>query len=356
MSKWIVPVLALLMLSFAVAYAVHSQQVPPIQPPPVVPATNPFGDVVAGTGFVEPANEASGHSMTSVGAERPGVVVNIPVHIGQIEQSGDVLLQLDCRTANADLKVREAAVKVAEATLDKLEQQPRTEEVPPLEAQVQANLAAHAAMVDIRERDRRLSKTKSITEQELFASEKAARAAEAQLAVSKANLALLKAGAWEADKAIARASLELARAQRDQALTNVRLLEVRAPVTGSVLQINIRCGEYVACSPSQSLIVMGNLEPYHVRVSIDEEDIPRLKLNGPARAVLRGDPQRREAPLTVVRIEPAVVPKTSLTGANTERVDTRVMQVIYSVDPQDPLVLEQKILVGQLLDVFIDVR
>lgn len=57
-----------------------------------------------------------------------------------------------------------------------------------------------------------------------------------------------------------------------------------------------------------------------------------------------------------VRLEPYVVPKTSLTGINTERVDTRVVQVIYAVDPNNRLVQEKKFLVGQLVDVFIDAR
>ena len=59
-------------------------------------------------------------------------------------------------------------------------------------------------------------------------------------------------------------------------------------------------------------------------------------------------------PLSFVRLEPYVLPKTSLTGVNTERVDTRVVQLIYAVDPENPLVLDSKILVGQLMDVFID--
>jgi hypothetical protein len=44
-----------------------------------------------------------------------------------------------------------------------------------------------------------------------------------------------------------------------------------------------------------------------------------------------------------------VVPKRSLTGDNTERVDTRVLQVIYALDG-DPTA----VYVGQQLDVFID--
>jgi hypothetical protein len=50
-----------------------------------------------------------------------------------------------------------------------------------------------------------------------------------------------------------------------------------------------------------------------------------------------------------VRFEPFVVPKKSLTGDSTERVDTRVLQVIYQIENGNlPL------FVGQQMDVFID--
>jgi hypothetical protein len=101
---------------------------------------------------------------------------------------------------------------------------------------------------------------------------------------------------------------------------------------------------------------MGSLKPLHVRVNVDEEDLPRLELNAPARAKVCGDARQEELPLTFVRLEPYIVPKASLTGANTERVDTRVVQVVYALDPSNRLVREKKVLVGQLVDVFIETR
>jgi hypothetical protein len=53
-------------------------------------------------------------------------------------------------------------------------------------------------------------------------------------------------------------------------------------------------------------------------------------------------------PLRFVRVEPYLIPKKSLTGDSTERVDTRVMQVLFAIAPGT------KILPGQQLDVFID--
>jgi HlyD family secretion protein len=46
----------------------------------------------------------------------------------------------------------------------------------------------------------------------------------------------------------------------------------------------------------------------------------------PARAKIRGDASQQEVPLSFVRLEPYVLPKTSLTGVNTDGVDTRVVR------------------------------
>ncbi|HVX12783.1 MAG TPA: HlyD family efflux transporter periplasmic adaptor subunit [Pirellulales bacterium] len=354
--KIIAPLLALLFLVFAVAHALHSQRAEPIVPPPVTPATSPFGHTVAGTGFVEPSTESSTQSTISVGSQLSGVVTQVAVHIDQTVHEGDLLFRLDNRQATAAFRICQAAVANAKAQLNKLELQPRPEEVPALEAKVTLDEANLSELKDVRDRDRKLAVSREITQQQLVAAELAVTSGEAQVEVSKANLALLKAGAWKPDRLIAAAGVEQAQAQLEQAQTMLDLLQVRAPVAGTILQINVRAGEFVSASPTQSLIVMGNVDPLHVRVSIDEEDLPRLKLDAPARGKLRGDPQQREIPMKFVRIEPYVIPKVSLTGINIEKVDTRVMQVIYAINVEHPLVKERKVLVGQLLDVFIDVK
>jgi multidrug resistance efflux pump len=176
----------------------------------------------------------------------------------------------------------------------------------------------------------------------------AAVQAREQLARARADYALLKAGAWEPDKAIARAAVVLARSQLEQTQTELERLKVRASVDGEVLQVNVRPGEYVGTPPGQALVVLGNVHRIHVRVDIDEHDIPDFRPGAPARATLRGKP-RQAFPLKFVRVEPYVIPKKSLTGDNTERVDTRVLQVIYALDGR-----EKNVYVGQQLDVFIE--
>jgi hypothetical protein len=119
-----------------------------------------------------------------------------------------------------------------------------------------------------------------------------------------------------------------------------------------ILQVNVREGEFVGAPPSQPLVVLGSVALMHVRVDIDEHYIPRAyKYFRPeviARASPRGDPSIK-IPLQFVRVEPYVIPKKSLTGDNTERVDTRVLQVIYAVTEDCPVLY-----VGMQLDVFLD--
>jgi multidrug resistance efflux pump len=355
LQKILLPVVALGLLVFAAIHAYLSGRPVPDQMPPLPPPTSPFGHTLAGAGIVEPSTEASGSSAIAVGSQLPGVVSRVCVRIGQEVKKGDLLFELDRRQAEADLQVRQAAVVVAQAQLRRLQFQPRPEEVPPSKAQVKAAEANLRQLEDQRNRDRKLGPL-SLSEQDRIAHELAYRQAHSQWLLAKANLALLEAGAWEPDKVIARANLEQARAAVVQARVNLDLLRVTAPVDGTILQVNVRPGEYVACAPGAGLVLMGRLKPIHVRVNIDQEDIPRLALNAPARAKLRGDPGQEAIVLRFVRLEPYVIPKMSLTGANTERVDTRVAQVIYALDPQHRLVQEKKVLVGQLIDVFIDTR
>ena len=302
--KYVLPLLAIGMLVFAVAHALSIQRPEPETPPPVPPALSPFGDTVAGAGMVEPSTEASGSSLIAVGSQLAGAVVKVNVHLSQVVKAGDVLFELDDSLTAALLKVNDAQVAASQATV--------------------------AMNKDQRDRGLQMLSTRAIAEQDMVTLEQTYLTSVSQL--------------------------ELAKAQVGQTKTQLALLKVRAPVDGTILQVNIRPGEYVSTFGGQSLILMGNLQPLHIRVNVDEEDLPRLRMNAPARAKIRGDTRQEEVSLSFVRLEPYVVPKTSLTGVNTERVDTRVVQVIYAVDPNNRLVKEKKVLVGQLVDVFIDAR
>jgi hypothetical protein len=120
-------------------------------------------------------------------------------------------------------------------------------------------------------------------------------------------------------------------------------------VFSEILKLNVRAGEFAAAgiTPEPPLL-LGRLVPLHLRVDVDEQDAWRVEPRAKAVAAVRGNPSQQTT-LEFVRFEPYVVPKRSLTGGSAERVDTRVLQVIYRFKP-DGFAIQ----VGQQMDVFIE--
>ncbi|MBL8821223.1 MAG: efflux RND transporter periplasmic adaptor subunit [Planctomycetia bacterium] len=353
LSKYGMPLFATGLLVFAISHVLGMQKTPPKLDPSVPPARSPYGSTVAAAGLVEPTTEN-----INIGAAVPGVVYALQVKVGQKVQQGQPLFTVDNRHLEAQKKARESELLSAQAQLDKLMSMPRPEEIPVKQAKLreaQANLSDQELLW---KRSKGLYETAgrsgAITEEEYIRRRQAYEMAQQQELAAQADLKLLLAGAWEADKAVARATIAQAQAQLDMVKTEIERTIVRASVSGEVLQVNVRPGEYVSNVPGQgqSYVVIGNVDQLHVRVDIDEHDIPRFKSGAIARANPRGDANQFHQ-LRFVRIEPFVVPKRSLTGNTTERIDTRVLQVIYAVQPasQD----SPRLYVGQQVDVFIDI-
>jgi multidrug resistance efflux pump len=339
---FLLPVAAAAMLSFAVYHVVHAQQDKPLAQPVVTPAEAPFTDSVAGVGVVE----ASTDNVT-IGSPVPGVVGEVFVQAGQSVKAGAPLFRLDDRQAQAEVKAREASLAVARAQLARLEALPRPEELPASEARIREASASVVDRESLLLQAERNHSQKIIGEEQLNHHRQLLQVARAQLARAQAEHNLLRAGAWEPDKAIARTTVAQGQAVLDQARTELDRLTVRAPVSGTILQVNVRPGEYAGPPFNPAPVVLGSVQPLHVRVDIDAHDIPRFRPGVSARATLRGD-SRRELTLSFVRVVPFVVPKRVLTGDITERVDTRVLQVIYALEPG-----KRPVYVGQQMDVFI---
>ncbi|HWB03946.1 MAG TPA: efflux RND transporter periplasmic adaptor subunit [Verrucomicrobiales bacterium] len=263
----------------------------PDLPPPVAPPVKPYTSSVAASGIVESLSEN-----ISVGVPQAGLVTKVLVKVHDCVKEGQPLFALDDRELQAQLKVNDANVATAGATLRRLQDQ--------------------------------LDRLKGV---------KDPRAISAEEVRTKEN-----------DVAVAQAQLDAAIALVGQNITLLERLTVRAPRAGSILQVNVRPGEYAAVSPKTPPMILGDMDRLQVRADVDEQNAPRLQPGQNATAYLKGD-TAKPIDLHFVRVEPYVVPKVSLTGSSTERVDTRVLQVIYSFErPKD-----RPVYVGQQVDLFV---
>jgi len=339
----LLPTVALAAFSYMVWHVSTTSKATPQTEPVVPPARSPFDDVVAGVGQIEPRSEN-----IEVAAVVPGTVAEVAVRVGDRVSAGDVLFRLDDRQRQSELAVQEAQLAEAQATLRRWEQQPRAEDLPPSEARVARYRADLKLREDQLERTRKLVAQRALTEQELIEREQAYHAAQAKLLQAQAEDARLKAGAWEADLQVARAQVRRSQELVNQARVELDRLVVRAPIRGTVLKVDVRPGEYVGTPPGQPLIILGDVEQLHVRVDIDEQDLPRFEPGMPGRGFVRGDAEQPLA-LKFVRIEPFAEPKRSLTGFGSERIDTRVLQVIYAIESAP-----REVYVGQQVEVFLE--
>jgi HlyD family secretion protein len=289
-----------------VSRAQSAKEAPTSGEPPVAPATKPFTHAVAATGILEALSEN-----VAIGVPVAGLVTTVNVKVNDPVKQGDPLFSLDDRELRAEelsIKAQEAIARaqigVSEAQLKKFETQ----------------LARLESVQDPR----------AVSRDDLENRKQDVRVAQAQLAAAEAQLV-------STNTALQRIALLIER------------LTVRAPRDGNVLQVNVRAGEYAATSPKAAAMIVGDIDKLQVRADVDEQNASRIRPGQKAFAYLKGDP-KVTFPLEFVRLEPYVIPKVSLTGASTERVDTRVLQVIYSLKrPETP-----PLYVGQQVDVFIE--
>ena len=276
----------------------------PTPEPLVPPPQSPYADSIGGRGLVESVNEN-----VRIAPATSGLIREVMVKVGEKISKGDVLFAMDDRDALSQVKVQQAQVAV-------------------LEAQVATAQTIVADRKDQLDRSIRLREKNVSSEDEAKRNLFAWQAADRQLQSTLADL-------------------DLARARLADARIRLDLLTIRAPRDGTVLQVNIRPGEYTMVNSSETAILLGDISQLQLRVDVDESDAPSIREGCTGIAFLKGS-REKSVPLEFVRIEPYILPKKSLSGESNERVDTRVLQIIFRFEnPTFP------VYVGQQMDVFL---
>lgn len=302
----ILPILAVIGLVVAIGVAVRSQKKNPPAEPVAQPAQAPYASYIGGAGIVEASTEN-----IQLGTSIAGIVKTVFVKVGDTVRQGDTLFLIDDRELGANLLVKEASLVQAEGALEE-------------------------AKASLQDYETRFKLVQNVTDR---------RALSVDDFEQRKNAVLL----YKAKLVSAKAEILAAQAALQAARTDLDRLLVRAPVDCMVLQVNIRPGEYAQTGVlADPLMLLGDNNLLHVRVDIDENDAWRFKPGSQAMAFMRGN-SKLNCAIKFVRTEPYITPKESLTGDSTERIDTRVLQVIYGFDRN-----ALPAYVGQQMDVFIE--
>lgn len=295
LRRIVIPLLAISGIGLCVFMVYFSTKKPKTPPILFSPPTSPYKHYIAGEGVIE-----SAYKNITIAPAFNQLISDIYVTVGSIVKKDAPLFKLNTQHLEAQLIQAQQDQKTAETNYKN--------------QKVQYSFYT------------RLKNKSAVSEQAYQATFYAMKVAEQQLESAKAAVNVIK--------------------------TDIALSTTRAPIDGEVLQVNIRVGQFANSNPfsNTSLILFGDTRVYHVRIDIDEEDSWRLIKGAPATAFLRGN-SRIAIPLEFVYLEPYIIPKISLSGSDVERVDTRVLQVVYQL-PKD----KYPVYAGELLDIYLEAK
>ena len=200
-----------------------------------------------------------------VKSKASGEILQLYAETGQVVKRGAPLVRIDARNANNALSQAQADLDVAKAKLtNSTSQKQRADE---------------------------LFKTQSITEQEHE---------QALLDYADARSAVVRS----------QVDVDNARIQREDT-------DVRAPITGTVLEKDIERGQVIASATSNvsggtTLMKMADLNQVQVRTLVDETDVGKLQPGQRATVTVDAFPNR-PFPGTVLKIEPQAVTEQNVT-------------------------------------------
>jgi HlyD family secretion protein len=331
----------------------------PKPPPPVFrPAPDPFANGVYANGIVE---SYQGHgNNTNIYPVVAATVKKIFVAEGQSVSEGDPLIALDDSVQRATTEQLRAQAEAARATLAELKAQPRKETLAVALAQVElakANVATSKSDLE-KQQTSFHADPRSVSRQALDNATNAMTAASANLDVATKQYELTKAGAWIYDIQNQEHQVEALTQAYLSAQALLDKFTIRAPRSGMVLQIQTPVGGYASpqgvynpyTQANDPILVMAEAPGVlAVRCYVDEILIPRFPEPSRliARMFVRGT--NVSVPLEFVRVQPYVTPKIELANQRAEKVDLRVLPVIFRFTPPQGTAIYP----GQLVDVYL---
>ncbi len=295
-------------------------------PGAVVEASPREGLFVAAPGRVEPVSEE-----VRVSSEMGGRLKEILVEEGDVVKKGQVLAVLENDDYRAQVAMAKARIEQKEAELRRIVNGARDQE----RREAWQGVKEAEAMVDNARAE--MQRRRSLFEKGVLAREESDRAerefkvATARFEAASERHAFVDDEAREEDRARAEADLALARAQSDEAQARYEKTYVRSPINGIVLRKHQMAGESVSDMRDMPIVTLGDVSTLHVRADVDEFDVGRISAG--QRAYVTADAYEGEKfEGRVVRVGQVLGKKNVHTDEPSERVDTKILEVLIELD------------------------
>lgn len=272
--------------------------------------------------------------------ETSGRIAELTVEEGAVVAAGQIIGRLDDRIARARVARAEAAVAMAKARRDAAQRGARTDEIRAATAEAEAAAASAKERGIARDRAEALLRANPdaipLAEVDTARGLADASAASARAAASRASL--LRAGSRAEVIAEARAAHDAALAELEEARAHLAQHELRAPRAGTVIRLLRESGEHVTMMPPTTVLILADTSRLELRVEVDEVDVARVTVGQPAWATALAFGDQR-FPGRVTRVVGELGRKTQRLDDPRARIDTRVLEVVVTLDQAPALPL-----------------
>jgi HlyD family secretion protein len=297
------------------------------------PSSHRSPRMIAGPGRVEPSSED-----IKIGSELSGRLKVVNVEEGDAIRRGQVLAELENADYRAQVESARANVIAKQAVLRKVINGARRQERDEAESSVnEAKAVTENAKSELHRRQELFS-AGVVSREELERYAREADVAQAKYEAAVQQHALVDDRAREEDQSFAEADLQLAQAQLDEAQARYDKTFIRSPIDGTVLRKHHRSGESVSNSSTvpDPVLTIGDRKALRVRVDVDETDVS--KVNAGQKAYVTADAFGKQKFWGhVVRVGQQLGPKNVRTDEPTEKVDTKILEILVELDPGSQL-------------------
>jgi HlyD family secretion protein len=238
--------------------------------PPQIPVTKASIETIASTvstnGKVDPVESAQAR------AEAAGRVSNILIKLRDHVEQGQALVELDTGQLRQELESAEARIAAVRAEMDVIDAGGRQAERIALQNQVnEATVELNSAKVEF-DREMRLEAQGVATREQVQGRKTRVDQLQTQINGLKERLATL---VTPSDRKPLEARLREAEAVKQQIVLRIDQSTVRAPISGTIFQFDLKAGAYL--NPGDVVAAVGRLTQVHVVVYVDEPDLGRVR-------------------------------------------------------------------------------
>ncbi len=239
---------------------------------------------VVATGKIEPLSKVEIKSKAS------GIIKYLYVKEGDRVREGQLLVELDKETLEAQLKEARAFLNAAESKLQEMQSQEKTMEANLNKAQLEAENRDYEFMAAEYRRNRGLFEQGLISRSDFDSIEQKMKAAEVARNALQATVKVREAEIDQHQRAIntVRAEVVQAQAQAERAEENLNYASIRSPIQGVVLNRELEVGDAVSSilqlgSNATLIMTLGDIQELYVKGRVDETDIGLVKVGQPVR-------------------------------------------------------------------------